>query len=255
MPLPFQPHAYLVNINLDKVALCNQGCNSRANILLTKRKEPTNMPKTLQEIMDALDPEVAAVITKAQTDAIAGAVAASDKEKDEKDKKIESLTAEVAKAKATVTVTPPATEGTDLETLLKSVDPKIAAMVTDLKKSVEQLQNEQLENIAKARYDAVKAIPGVDENELKTVLKSISPAGYNILKAAADAVEKSVLKDPAGVAGEGEAFSNISDAAYASLEKSAKEIMAVNKCTFEVAFTEACTQNPAVYKSYSKGVK
>lgn len=255
MSQPFQPQAYLIDINLDKVALCNQGANSGANILLTKRKESTNMPKTLKEIMDALDTDAAAVIEKAKTDAIALAVTdAVAKAVKEKDVEITTLTETVAKA--TTVVTPAATpEGDNLATLLKSVDPKLASMVTDLQKSVEQLQNEQLEGIATSRYNAVKAIPGVDEKDLKAVLKSISPAGYAILKAAADAVSKTVLKDGAGSEGEGNAFANVSDAAYDTLEKSAKELMTVEKCTYEAAFTKACTQNPTLYKQYAKGVK
>ena len=42
MPMPItlsNPETALVNLNLNRVALCNEGANSRAHILLTKRKE------------------------------------------------------------------------------------------------------------------------------------------------------------------------------------------------------------------------
>ena len=58
------PQAALVDLSLSAVALCNEGANSRADILLYKRKETNSMPKTFEELMAALDTDAAAVVTK-----------------------------------------------------------------------------------------------------------------------------------------------------------------------------------------------
>jgi hypothetical protein len=57
------PSFALVNLTLDAVALCNEGANSRADILLTKRKESQIMP-TFDELLKELTPESADVVTK-----------------------------------------------------------------------------------------------------------------------------------------------------------------------------------------------
>ena len=58
------PQAALVDLSLSAVALCNEGANSRADILLYKRKETNSMPKTFEELLAALDTDAAAVVTK-----------------------------------------------------------------------------------------------------------------------------------------------------------------------------------------------
>ena len=239
----------IVDLDLDKVALCNQGANSRANILLTKRKENSKMPENFEDLVKALTDEQAAIVTK-HIEAIEQTHADTLVEKDET---IATLTATVAELEETSKSKSEEAEKSP-EEMLKSVSPEIAAYVETLQKSVNTLVAEREENLAKTRFEAVKALP-VEEAALKTVLKSASPAVYEILVKAANAVETTVLKGK-GKDMPADDFIVDANSAYGVLEKSAKKIMAeeVGK-TFEQAFVEACSNDPETYATYVKGAR
>lgn len=240
----------IVDLDLDKVALCNQGANSRANILLTKRKENSKMPENFEELVKALTDEQAAIVTahiaaleKAHADEIVA-----------KDETITELNADITTLKEETAKSKPEGEEKTPEDLLKSVSPELATYVETLQKSVNALVAEQEETLAKTRFEAVKALP-VEEEALKAVLKSASPAMYEILVKAANAVETTVLKGK-GKDLPADEFVVDANSAYESLSKSANKIMAeeVGK-TFEQAFVEACSNDPETYATYVKGAR
>lgn len=237
----------VVDLAVDRVSLVNQGANARADILLMKRRENEEMPKTFEELMAVLEP--------AHAELIKGHLAELSKETEDAiealNKTVEDLTAQIEKAAEKPEVVEP-----EEEDILKSTSPEVAAYIQELQKSVNALVEDKAESIAKARFEEVKALP-VEEETLKTVLKSASPAVYEVLKQAATAVEAAVLDKAKGKDLPNDTFHIDADAAYATLEKSAKEIMKSNEeISFEQAFVEACTNDPATYaKYYEKGVK
>lgn len=242
MPSLAPPKAALVNLDLQAVALCNEGSNSRAHILLTKRKEKSTMPKTFEELIAALTDEQAEIINKhiatlvdSQKDVVKGL-----------NDKISALTAEVETLKKNQTPPP------QQEDVLKSASPELRAMIEQLQSTVKSLTDEREADILKARYEKVKALP-VEEDLLKSVLRAASPATYSILEAAAAAIEKSLA--PKGTDG-GEVFEISADANYTKLEKSAKNIMKDQpEISFEKAFMLACERDPETYLNYTKGMK
>lgn len=249
MPLtPSNPMTALVNLNLDRVALCNQGANSRAHILLTKRKETKNM--TVEELLKAMTPEQAKVIT----DHLASITKA-------KDESIAQLTGEVTTLKSTVTslteqvekskpAVPQPAATPSAEEVLKSASPEIKSLFEGMQNTMNTLVAAQEENLAKSRFEAVKALP-VEEATLKGVLKSASPAVFEVLKAAAAAVTATTKAVGTNVDGE---MPGATTGAYATLEKSAKEIQKSNAgLTYEQAFTKACEADPAAYTKYCRG--
>lgn len=242
MPNYPTPQSILVDLDLDKVSLCNQGANSRAHILLTKRKENQSMPKTFEELMKALTEEQVTLVT--------AHIADIEKAKDEAITKltddVTTLNGEVDTLKKAV----PAVEQKPDE-ILKNASPALAAYIETLQKSVSTLVADKEENVAKARFEIVKALP-VDPEELKTVLKSASPATFEILKKAAAAIEAGILKGK-GMETPGDTFGLTADKAFESLEKSAKKIALEKSITFEQGFTEACNADPETYAKYVKG--
>lgn len=243
--LPAQ--SILVDLDLDRVALCNQGANSRAHILLTKRKENVSMPKTFEELMAILEPAHAEVIKNH----LADVVKTKDEDIAKLNTQVDTLTGEVETLKETAKS---ASATNDKDDILKGVSPEIAAYIGELQKSVNTLVEDKAEAIAKQRFDAVKAIP-MEEETLKSVLKTASPAVFEVLKAAATAVEGAVLTAK-GKDLDSDTFVADRDGAYAKLEKSARDIMKENtSITFEQAFMEACSKDSVTYAKYvGKGV-
>lgn len=243
MTFPTQPviQAALVDLSLDAVALCGQGANTRADILLCKRKEKTVMPQTFEELMKGLEPDAAALVTKH----IEGLQAADQAT-------IGQLQGKITELEKSKQRTPPPAESQ--EDVFKGASPAMMAEIEKMRSALQTMQEQQLADIAEKRYQACKAIP-VEEAKLKDVLKSASPAMLEVLKAAATAIEKNLMQ-PKG--SEVDGFmknSGSADAAYDELEKAAKAIMTAKSVTFESAFTEACAQNPDLYKKYVEGAE
>lgn len=241
MTLPTKPviQAALVDLSLDAVALCNQGANTRADILLCKRKEKTVMPQTFEELMKGLEPDAAALVTKH-----INGLQATDQTT------ISQLQSKIAELEKSVQQTPlPAAQQEDV---FKGASPAMLAEIEKMRNALQSMQEQQLADLAEKRYQACKSIP-VEEAKLKDVLKSASPAMLEVLKAAAAAIEKGLMQ-PKG--SEVDGFMQTpgsANAAYGALETAAKAIMTAKSVTFEAAFTEACTQNPDLYKKYVEG--
>ena len=240
---PSNPMTALVNLNLDAVALCNEGANSRAHIVLTKRRENKSMPKTIEELLKALNPDQADIITK-HIDFVLG----------EKDEVIKTLNEQVSTLTGEVDTLKKAKPAAPVqEDVLKNASPEVIEMVTKLQGTVNDLVAERQEDLAKARYEKVKAIP-VEEATLKSVLKSASPAVIEVLEKAATALEVALVAK--GIEAPNTFASSSADDSYNKLEKSARALMAEDgKMTFEKAFTIACENDAVTYKNYVKGAK
>lgn len=233
------PQAALVDLSLSAVALCNEGANSRADILLCKRKETNSMPKTFEELMAALDTDAAAVVTKhIET------LRAADQTT------IQNLQGEVNTLK---TAAPAAQAPAHEEDVLKGASPEVRALFEKMQGTVNQLLAAQEASVVEERYQKCKALP-CEEATLRDVLKSASPATVSILEAAANAIAEGLHK-ATGTSASGTIKTGTADEAYAALEKSAKTIAAEQGITFEKAFTEACQRDPDTYKKYVEGVR
>lgn len=236
------PQTALVNLDLSAVALCNEGANSRAHILLTKRREKTSM--TFEELLKALNPEQAEIITQQ----LGSVEAAKDAKINELTSQLENLSKEVTELQKSK----PADEPAAQEDVLKNVSPEVKALVEKLQSRVETLVASNEENLAKERYAKVKALP-VPEPELKDVLKSVSPAVFSVLEKTAAALEATMA--PVGKETNTEFAGDSAEASYSKLEKAAKALMAKEEeLSFEQAFTKACEQDVNTYQKYVKGV-
>lgn len=240
----------LVDLDVETVSLCNQGVNTRAHILLAKGKENKEMPKTFEELMKALTPEQAELVTKH----IGAIEEAKDGDIAELTKSVTALEEKVTALEAGANQPPAGDEGVakSVDEILKAASPELAEYVATLQKSVGSLIADREETIAKARFEEVKAIP-CEEEVLKSVLKSASPAVFEVLKKAATAIEEKVLTAK-GKETSSDEFTASADMAYAKLDKSAKAIALEKGITYEQAFTQACNADPATYTSYTKGV-
>lgn len=233
------PQAALVDLSLSAVALCNEGANSRADILLYKRKETNSMPKTFEELMAALDTDAADVVTKhIET------LRAADQTT------IKNLQGEVDTLK---TAAPAAQAPAHEEDVLKGASPEVRALFEKMQGTVNQLLAAQEASVVEERYQKCKALP-CEEATLREVLKSASPATVSILEAAANAIAEGLHK-ATGASASGTIKTGTADEAYAALEKSAKTIAAEQGITFEKAFTEACQRDPDTYRKYVEGVR
>lgn len=238
---PSNPVAALVDLSLDAVALCNAGANSRADILLRKRKETKSMPKTFEELLASLTPEASETVTKHIEGLMADNTA-----------KIASLEEQVNKA-AKSTPAPAASTEPSADDVLKNADPAIKEYFEKMQGQMQQLLDAQANELVEKRYQLCKAIP-VEEAELREVLKSASPKVIEVLTKAANAISESLLKAK-GTDASGQIVSGNSDDAYNVLEKRAKAIAVEKGITFEKAFTVACSEAPDTYKKYVEGVK
>lgn len=233
--MPFT--AELVDLNLNAVALCNQGANARADIIFMKRKEQKSMPTTFEELMKSLNPDQAKLIT----DHVASLTKSSEETIARLEKSVKELEAKVDGT------------GTEEPDIMKSLPAEVQKRFDDMQNALNAMVAKQAEDLAAQRFEKCKALP-VAEADLKEVLKSASPAVVSILEKAATAlVEKT--HTAVGSEAAGEIKKTGAAGHYETLEKSAKDIMAQNAgMTFEKAFTLACERDPDTYTKYAQGV-
>ncbi len=238
------PKTALVNLRLNAVALCGEGANSRADIILTKRKETMNMPKSFAELLEALQPAEADLIKNHLAAEVAAAEAAKDAEIGELTKSVTSLQGQVA----TLEKSKPAEDA-----ILKGLSPEAKALFAKQQEAIDTLVKARQEETANVLFAKVKAIP-CEESVLKSVLSAASPAVVEVLEKAAAAIEKGAM-EATGRDGQAEFTGTRQDDYYAKLEKSAKEIAVAKGCTFEQAFYDACAADPDTYRKYAEGGK
>lgn len=233
----------LVDLCLDRVDLVNMGSNSRADILLKKRKEQETMTE-FEKLLEGLKPE--------QQDVIKGHIETVIKAAtDTQEENITALKNEVALAKSAKPFEKPAENAQD--EILKGATPELKAYIEKMRGDVDGFIAREQEVLAKSRFETVKALP-CEEEALKEVLKSASPAVFEVLQKAAKAVEESLLVAK-GKEGEG-TFVAGSNNAYGKIEKAARaKMLETTGLTFEKAFTMACQDMPEVYAEYAKEAK
>lgn len=246
MPNTFTPLFTLVDMNLEAVALCSQGANSRANILLTKSMKEGNSKMGINEILAGLSEEAQATLTKhieetataKVTKAVEDAVAPLNAKIAELEATNKSLTENAAKA----------TQSTEPEDFTKSLPEPARKQFEEMQKSLAALQAERAEALAKSRFEVVKAIP-CDSNKLKSILKNVDPDVFEVLTKAATAIEEGIGKSTAA-AGEGK-LDKSTDDYYKELETIADGISKSEGVSLAKAFTLACERNADLYAKYA----
>lgn len=246
MPNTFTPLFTLVDMNLEAVALCSQGANSRANILLTKSMKEGNSKMGINEILAGLSEEAQATLTKhieetataKVTKAVEDAVAPLNAKIAELEATNKSLTENAAKAP----------QSTEPEDFTKSLPEPARRQFEEMQKSLTALQAERAEALAKSRFEVVKAIP-CDSDKLKSILKNVDADVFEVLTKAAAAIEEGIGKSTAAV-GEGK-LDKSTDDYYKELETIADGISKSEGVSLAKAFTLACERNADLYAKYA----
>ena len=246
MPNTFTPLFTLVDMNLEAVALCSQGANSRANILLTKSMKEGNSKMGINEILAGLSEEAQATLTKHieetatanVTKAVEDAVAPLNAKIAELEAANKSLEENAAKA----------TQPVEPEDFTKSLPEPARKQVEEMQKSLAALQAERAEALAKSRFEVVKAIP-CDSDKLKSILKNVDADVFEVLTKAAAAIEEGIGKSTAA-AGEGK-LDKSTDDYYKELETIADGISKSEGVSLAKAFTLACERNADLYAKYA----
>lgn len=246
MPTNFTPLFTLVDMNLDAVALCSQGANSRANILLTKSMKEGNSKMGINEILAGLSEEAQATLTKHieetatanVTKAVEDAVAPLNAKIAELEAANKSLEENAAKA----------AQPAEPEDFTKSLPEPARKQFEEMQKSLAALQAERAEALAKSRFEVVKAIP-CDSDKLKSILKNVDPDVFEVLTKAATAIEEGIGKSAAAV-GEGK-LDKSADDYYKELETIADGISKSEGVSLAKAFTLACERNADLYAKYA----
>lgn len=246
MPNTFTPLFTLVDMNLEAVALCSQGANSRANILLTKSMKEGNSKMGINEILAGLSEEAQATLTKHieetatanVTKAVEDAVAPLNAKIAELEATNKSLEENAAKA----------TQPTEPEDFTKSLPEPARKQFEEMQKSLAALQAERAEALVKSRFEVVKAIP-CDSDKLKSILKNVDADVFEVLTKAAAAIEEGIGKSTAAV-GEGK-LDKSTDDYYKELETIADGISKSEGVSLAKAFTLACERNADLYAKYA----
>lgn len=248
----------ILDLQVDRVDLVDEGANSAAFIQLYKRKE-TETDMTFEEIIAKMKPEHAAVINdvieKAKKEAADAKKEATDAkaEADGVKKKMTDMEDEVKKAKGQTSTEP------DFEEVMKGLDPAVQEVFKSMR-----AQKEAAEAVAKAAADKavqeeavakakeLKSLP-VEEAKLVEVMKGITPEIHEILKAANAAIEKDVNFTEVGKSKGDNSFSVSANEAWTKIEKAADKIAEDQKISKAKAITQAVKENPELYRQYLEG--
>lgn len=244
----------VLDLKIDRVDLVDDGSNSEAFILLTKRKE-TVKPMTFDEIMAKLEPEHATVI-KAAIDAAKAEVPEQTAQDLDITKKAleESQTVckqlqgtideanEMAKRKA-------AEENE--EELIKSLPPAAQALFSTMQKNTTEalekltkIADEQDKSDRLSKAKELSALP-IDADKLADMLKGASPDLLVLLQGA-----NKLIADSAALGELGKKKAEVGGDAWDKIEKMAKEIATKESITFEEATKRVIKEQPDLYKEY-----
>lgn len=256
----------ILDLEVNRVDLVDEGANSAAFIKLYKRKERLNTME-FEEILKSLKPEhraiVEAEIAKAKGEvpeavAVDLAKAKEDLAKACGDAKTanEAVEAATKKAKDLEAKFEAEKAPDSTEEIMKSLDPVVQEVFKSMK-----LQKETAENVVKqmneqkiteqaiAKAKELKALP-VDEAKLVEIVKSASEEVFEVLKAASNLIESGVQFEEVG---KNKGGSNSADA-WTKIEKKAGEYKAADeKLTNAGAIAKAIKDNPELYREYLKG--
>lgn len=255
----------LKKLTITAVALCKQGANPDAHIMLYKSLDKGgNTMKTLEEILKSLPAEEQETVNKAIEDAKKAMPEDKQKEMDALDedkKKLEKSVEELEKSLEATKVSKSAKDAE--EEMLKSVPEAVRKMFEQTKADAEAakaiakaMQEEKINKSFIEKVSVYKSLPA-KADELGPILKAVSQADEKlgtqlegILKATNELVEKGAAFKELGDNQGGSA----SDA-LAQLEKHVNEIVVKNtSMTKEQAYAKALELHPDLYDAYVKSL-
>lgn len=250
----------VVDLDVNRVDLVDEGACSAAFIELYKRKEKH---MDVKEILSKMKPEHAAVIEeaigKAKTEA---ATAVSEKEtaQSELTKAKEDLAAankeiETLKAKQKDEEEKKKNGSSfDEEETMKSMPEAAREMFAKMKAQKEAAEEElrkskeaEIQSEAVAKAAQLKALP-VETDKLVEVLKGCSPDLLDMLTTINTAIEGTVL-DEVGKSAGGSTGAD----AWSKIEAKAEEVAKRDGVTKQKAVSIAIKENPELYKEYLQG--
>lgn len=243
----------MIELQVDRVDLVDEGANSAAFIKLYKRKENT-MPLTFEEIFKNLKPEHQTVVAEevAKAKAMVPDKTAADLEEANESLKEKQKELDAVKKAASENVSK--SKELPFEEVIKSLDPAMQEFVKTMKAKqdaaemiAKQIADKAENDMAIAKAKELKSLP-VEEAKLATVLKGLSPEVLEILKAANAAIEGGELFKEVGKGKGG----NDADA-WAKIEKQALAVATEQKITKAKAITKVIKDNPDMYREYLKG--
>lgn len=246
----------LEDLVIDRVDLVDEGANSAAFITLYKRKEQSTTMGT-KEILEKMKPEHAAVVQK----------------------EIDSLTADVAKAKADLatanaTLTTTNDELTKVkselntlkgqqapapsqEEILKTLPKEAQELITKLnsqkaaaEEALRKAQEAEVNAAAVAKAAELKALP-IEQAKLVGLIKNCSPEMLELLGTISKAIEGTVLTE-VGKTKPGEA-ATAGATVWSKIEAKADEIAKAKGITKAKAITQVINDNPELYREYLEG--
>jgi len=256
----------VLDLEVNRVDLVDEGANSAAFIKLYKRKE-RDTTMEFEEILKAMKPEhaeaIRAEIAKAkgevpETVSIELTKAKEDIAKAAEDLKLANDAKKIAELKAENLEKEKKSAGTctDEEEIMKSLDPAVQNIFKSIKLQkeaaeivVKQMNEQKLTDEAIAKAKELKSLP-VDEAKLVEIVKGASTEVYEVLKAANAAIETGATFDEVGKS----RGNNDAADAWSRIEKKAEEFITVDdKLTKQQAITKTIKANPDLYREYLKG--
>jgi hypothetical protein len=252
----------ILELEVDRVDLVDEGANSAAFIKLYKRRE-TDVKMDFEQILAVMEPDHAAIIretvAKAKTEVpedVQADLEATKKSLEETTAKAASTFDELESMKKSKEKS----EEPDFETVLKSMDPAMQKFVKNMKlkadaaeEAARQAAEKQIQDEAVAKARELKALP-VEEDALVEVLKSASPEILEIFKAANAVIENSPSFEEVGKRNDGSNVnSGTAEAAWDKLVKKAKEIETRDGVSEAKAISKAMNENRELYREYLAG--
>jgi len=234
----------IVDLEVDRVDLVDDGANSAAFIKLFKRKEIT---MDFKELIAKMSTEEVALIQEAIDKAKEEASAATTEEVTKLKQEVATLQEALKKAKEEPE--PPKDDiYKNLPEAIKEEMAKMKLQKDAAEEALRKAKEAELEAVAKATAAELKALPVAEEILIK-VLKGSTPEMVDVLKAVSVAIEEVTL----GEVGKGGGGQAAAKDAWGKIEKAAQEIATAESMTIQKAIGEVIKRQPALYKEYLEG--
>jgi len=256
----------LTDLVITKVALVDEGSCSDAHIKLYKRKVEGGVEMGFEEILKSLPADQQAVvqdaINKAKMELPEGAMSAEDKmkmaaeKKAAEDKAAGLEAASVAKKASEEEVLKAANLTPELRAVVESALAKSKANEVVIAKMLE----EQAVGEIVLKTKELKNIPEVDTKVLDFCKSIKGVAGavdtfMDIMKSADVLIAKGGAFGEIGSAGSEGVNTGTTEAAWANIEKAAKDLVVKGKCTESQAIQAVMEQQPELYKAYTDAMR
>ncbi|MNH05084.1 hypothetical protein D3C79_643980 [compost metagenome] len=199
----------LIDLEVDRVDLVDEGANSKAHIMLYKRKENTNMSNPtgtldFDAVVKGLKPEHAVTVHEEINKARSEVPTKTAEELENVKKSLKDAEAIIEQLKADNIAKSKDNDEQDYEEVIKGLDPALQKVFKSMKAEKEAAENiakqaaeKRLNDTAIAKAATLKNLP-IEQDKLVDVVKGISTEVYEVLKAANDAIEKSGVLDEVG---------------------------------------------------------